>query len=575
MGSIYKLEGNLPEALKKELDALKIFEEEKDEDGISTMYNNIGNVYAEQSNDSVAISYYRKSYEIAVKRKEKYGIAGTNMNMGGCYLNERKYDSALIVFNECLKVLLETNDRFDLGSIYGNIGAAYDGMGKHDEGLKYQFMSLKSQKEIDNKRGVGFAYCSLGEEFYNQKKYPLAKLYYDSALTIAKAVGAKSQAEAVYKDYAILDSSMGDYTGAFEKYKNYIAYRDSIKNEANTKKIVQEQMQYDFDKKQAEENAIQEKKDADTAAEKKRQEIITGSVGGGLVLVLIFSGLLFSRFRVTQKQKQIIEHQKAIVEEKNKEVLDSITYAKRLQDAILPPISVIKKHLPDSFILYKPKDIVAGDFYWLERVGDTIFVAAADCTGHGVPGAMVSVVCSNALNRAVKEFKITEPGKILDKVRELVLETFEKSEGEIKDGMDISLLAIGRQPLANSSIMQWAGAYNSLWYFENGEMREVNADKQPIGKTDNPKPFTTYTLTLNPPSEGREAGVLYLFTDGYADQFGGAKGKKFKYKQLQQLIADNAHLPMEEQGKILNEALETWRGNLEQVDDVLIIGIRV
>ena len=253
------------------------------------------------------------------------------------------------------------------------------------------------------------------------------------------------------------------------------------------------------------------------------------------------------------------------IEEKNKEVLDSITYAKRLQDAILPPLGLLKQYLPESFLLYKPKDIVAGDFYWMESVGDNILIAAADCTGHGVPGAMVSVVCSNALNRTVKEFKITEPGKILDKVRELVLETFEKSEDNVQDGMDISLCSINTK----TNEAQWSGAFNSLWYIHNGEVNEVPADKQPIGKTDNPIPFNTHTLNL------QKGDILYLFTDGYPDQFGGPKGKKFKYKQFQERILAMSRQPLAEQKRILELAFEEWKGNLEQVDDILVIGIRV
>jgi serine phosphatase RsbU (regulator of sigma subunit) len=252
------------------------------------------------------------------------------------------------------------------------------------------------------------------------------------------------------------------------------------------------------------------------------------------------------------------------IEEKNKDILDSITYAKRLQDAILPPLSTVKKHLSESFILYKPKDIVAGDFYWLEKVGDTILIAAADCTGHGVPGAMVSVVCSNALNRTVKEFKITEPGKILDKTRELVLETFEKSESNVQDGMDISLCSINTV----TKEVKWSGAYNSLVYVQDGAIHEIPADKQPIGKTDNPKPFTTHTLSLSDSS-------LYLFTDGYADQFGGPKGKKFKFKQLSDKLSVISNQPMEEQKRVLENTITEWKGKLEQVDDILVIGIRV
>ncbi len=252
--------------------------------------------------------------------------------------------------------------------------------------------------------------------------------------------------------------------------------------------------------------------------------------------------------------------------QRNKDILDSISYAKRLQDAIIPPLSEIKKRFPDSFVLYKPKDIVAGDFYWMERLGeDTILLAACDCTGHGVPGAMVSVVCSNALKRALNEFKIRNAGQLLDKTRELVLETFEKSESEVQDGMDISFCAINLK----TNTLEWSGANNPLWYVRNNVLKEIRGDKQPIGKQVGEKPFTTHHLTM------QKGDMIYLFTDGYADQFGGPLGKKFKYKKLQEALLSVSALSMDKQKLALEDTLEKWKGDLEQVDDILMVGVRL
>lgn len=253
------------------------------------------------------------------------------------------------------------------------------------------------------------------------------------------------------------------------------------------------------------------------------------------------------------------------LEIKNREITDSINYAKYLQQAILPPLKEFSRLLPGAFILYKPKDIVSGDFYWLETADDLVLVAAADCTGHGIPGAMVSVVCSNSLNRAVKEFGITDPGKILDKVRELVLDTYSKSENEIMDGMDISLAALN----TTTRELKWAGANNALWYFQQGVMQKIQADKQPIGKSENPVPFTTHTIHLN------EGDSFFLITDGYSDQFGGPFGKKFTKKQLMELLAQNAPESPGTQLGILNDVFEKWTGQMEQVDDICIVGIKV
>lgn len=253
-----------------------------------------------------------------------------------------------------------------------------------------------------------------------------------------------------------------------------------------------------------------------------------------------------------------------IISEKNKEITDSIQYAKRIQEALLPSSSTFKSKFPESFVFYKPKDIVAGDFYWLLEIDNWIYVAAADCTGHGVPGALVSVVCNNALNGSVKEFGCRETGQILDKTRELVLETFTNNAADVKDGMDISLAGFN----LSTGELFWSGANNPLWYCSNGVINEIKAHKQPIGKADGPRPFKTHTISL------QKGDYLFLFTDGYADQFGGEKGKKFKYKQMQELLLANVNLPAEEIKNILNKTFCDWKGDLAQTDDILIIGIK-
>jgi serine phosphatase RsbU (regulator of sigma subunit) len=267
--------------------------------------------------------------------------------------------------------------------------------------------------------------------------------------------------------------------------------------------------------------------------------------------------------KVSEKTAEL-NRQKEIVEEKQREILGSIAYAKRLQQAILVQPEQIGKYLPESFLMYKPKDIVAGDFYFFEVTGEKIFIAAADCTGHGVPGAMVSMVCSNALTRCVREFRLSDPGKILDKARELVIETFEKSGQDVKDGMDISLVAMDR----NTREIRWAGSNNPLWYVDNGALRELKGDKQPIGRAENMKAFTTHKV------EATEDTCFYLITDGFADQFGGPKGKKFKYRQLKEKINEIHLMPFDIQHANLVRVLNEWKGDMEQVDDICIIGFR-
>ncbi|MCG8573878.1 MAG: SpoIIE family protein phosphatase [Flavobacteriales bacterium] len=273
------------------------------------------------------------------------------------------------------------------------------------------------------------------------------------------------------------------------------------------------------------------------------------------------------------RQKQEADLQREIAIERQIEITDSINYAKRIQDAILPDESLIKNCLPDSFVLYLPKDIVAGDFYWFEQLDEDanqLLYAAADCTGHGVPGAMVSVVCNNALNRSAREFSIRQPGKLLDKTRELVIEQFEKGqEGdqkeEIKDGMDISLCLLDKK----SKKILWAGANNPIWIIRNGELLETKADKQPIGKYESSTDFTTHEIDLE------KGDVIYTFTDGYADQFGGEKGKKLKTTNLKKLFLRLSTLSMQEQKQELINFFNEWMGQNEQLDDVCVIGVRI
>jgi serine phosphatase RsbU (regulator of sigma subunit) len=267
-----------------------------------------------------------------------------------------------------------------------------------------------------------------------------------------------------------------------------------------------------------------------------------------------------------KERTQELNHEKIKVEEKNTEILSSIEYARRIQTAILPPMKIVRSYLHDSFILYMPKDIVAGDFYWMETIGETVFFAACDCTGHGVPGALVSVVCNNALNRALNEFSEREPGKILDKTRELVVENFAKSDDDVKDGMDISLCAL---KTSNMELL-WAGANNPLWIyrFAQNTIEEIRPDKQPVGKGHELKPFQTQQISIS------KNDVLYLFTDGYADQFGGDKGKKMTRAKFKEFLLSIARESMEQQKILLAENHYIYKGSEEQVDDICVIGVR-
>ncbi len=259
--------------------------------------------------------------------------------------------------------------------------------------------------------------------------------------------------------------------------------------------------------------------------------------------------------------------QKEIIEEKNKSITDSIRYAKRIQDALLPSISYANENLKDHFILFKPKDIVSGDFYWVNAKHGKVFFTAIDCTGHGVPGAFVSIVAHGNLQRSLVIFGLKTPAEILDKVNEGVVEMFSKGEHgtDIKDGMDIALCAIDRENMK----LEFSGANNPLYFIRNGILTETKGDKQPIGHYISRKNFTNHIFDL------QKGDLVYIFSDGFADQFGGPKGKKFKYAQLKELLLAIHEKPMKEQKNILENSFEEWKGSQEQIDDICLIGVRI
>ncbi len=268
--------------------------------------------------------------------------------------------------------------------------------------------------------------------------------------------------------------------------------------------------------------------------------------------------------KVQERTEEVVK-QKELVESKNKEIIDSITYAKRIQRAILPSSGMVKRKLANAFIYFKPKDIVAGDFYWLEEKHGKILLAAADCTGHGVPGAMVSLVCNNTLSRTVREFNLVDPPLILNKVRDIVIESFTNSREEVKDGMDIALISLDIE----TNLLRFSGANNNLYIVSGDSITMLKGDRQPIGKYVLSNDFSVQEVQLKP------GDTFYMLTDGYIDQFGGPKEKKFKSNQFISTLLAIQDLNMREQKRTIEKAFDDWKGDLEQVDDVCVIGVRI
>ncbi len=603
IGILFRKEANYPQALEYYFKALKIAEELGNPLDQAHYLGSIGNVYALENNYSKALDYFLKSLTILQEKGDKYGESSIFGNIGNIYTAEKNYERAMEYYEDAIKLSDDLGDRATKVINLGNIGDVYMSENKYPQALEYYFNALKLAKQVGDKDQETTNLGNIGYVYLKTKKIELAHQVLIKALFLSDSIKTLDDTRQIELNLSGVDSALSQTAGkkgnwkiaklysdsALSHYKSYVADRDSIINTKNIRKQADLEADFDYQQKESLRKTSEERRTLQYQEARKRQRIITYTIAAALLLAMLFSLFVVQRLRITRRQKAIIEEQKQTVDQRNKDISDSIKYAKRLQDAILPPIAKIKKYFPDSFVLYKPKDIVAGDFYWIERIalsplvnqGETegsevILIAACDCTGHGVPGALVSVVCSNALNRAVKEFNIHEPAKILDKTRELVLDTFSAGD-KINDGMDISLTAIYRNTGSyRDTKIFWSGANNPLCYKpdEKNEMLEIMPDKQPIGFFPEMRPFNNHVITV-PSLDGQFSGSLYLFTDGYADQFGGPKGKKYKYTPFKEKLLSISDKPMKEQKVILEQEFEMCKGEQEQTDDVCVIGIRI
>ncbi|HEY6163143.1 MAG TPA: tetratricopeptide repeat protein [Bacteroidia bacterium] len=584
-------------------------------------FNYMGMNIARLGNSSQALGYYQKAIDLFERSLYDKGRINALTNIAGIYFDEGDFVLAISYFQKALDIAKQVHDEKQIGNLLNNIGSAYQNQGKEKEAKNYYLQAVQQNIQSGNDHALAYNYlnlsyiemgdnnlqnatdynekamnifrrftdrysivgclCQRADILMQKKQFPQAISIFKEAITLSESTHSPLLIERTLKSAAAAYEETGDYKMASSLLNRFIDTKDSIVNEEIRNEVTKKQMRFEFDKKHlsdslnritSENNLKQEI--ASREHESRLQKFLLLLSLGILALIAVFAFFIYRSNQQSKKagviirqQKEMAEQQRTAIETKNKEILDSIGYAKRLQEAILPRDSMVKKIFPDSFVFYRPKDIVAGDFYWMDAIDDTILFAVADCTGHGVPGAMVSVVCSNALDRAVKEFKLEDPGKILDKVSGFVSGTFSKSESEVMDGMDIALCAFKRD--GNNFSLAFSGANNPVWIIRRKELIELEANKQPVGKFENLKPFTTHHFEL------KQGDLLFLFTDGYADQFGGPKGKKFKYRQLLNRIVAISGESMEWQKNALVNIFDEWKGELEQVDDVCLIGIRI
>ncbi len=559
-------EGSMSNALK----ALSIAEPLQDKENMGFSYLYIGYTNLCIGEEKEVYSYYKKALQIRLELKNYYDIGYSYSYIGNYFTTIKNADSSIFYHKLALESRIQSKDKRSIADSYLLLGQAYYLNRNSEIALELMDKALVIYLEIDDKRRLAETYRNYADVCMSKNDWKTSEIYLKKSIKLSRETGGLENLVPAFDALALVNERQRNYPEAYDNLRTHLMYSDSINNEEvykqATKQILKFKARKEAKIKQLEyqkEKAVQEKNATLLIAKNKVQKYV---LIGAFVLIL-FLGLISI---LIARTLNLTKQQKKITEEQNAAISDSIDYAKRIQTAILPSIVSIKQSFHEAFVFYKPKDVVAGDFYWLDQIhdpkmeADFNLFAVADCTGHGVPGAMLSVVCHNALNRAVRELNTANTGLILDKTREIVVTEFEKSDVSVSDGMDIALCAIHDKKLF------FSGANNPVWILRNKEIIVIKGDKQPIGRFSNSKPYTTHEVEL------MNNDTIFVFSDGYADQFGGSKNRKFGHKNLRNLLIDLCEKSLDQQKIMLEKTLNEWiqEGNDEQIDDICIVGIR-
>jgi serine phosphatase RsbU (regulator of sigma subunit) len=563
------------EGINVGLEALKISKEQNQILWQAKASNRLGLLYQNAGKYGESIIFFEKSLAIyeAEHLLERSGTIYNNI--ANSYLEINDFDKTIAYRKMAITIRIQANDSSGLGDSYNDIGETFIKLEEFDSARFYLYKSLLIKGKLGDTEVQSMVYNNLGTSYLKEEKWQKALTFFDKSERMAlqiKAVG-------LLKDICLNKSKcymrLDDFQASYQYLDLHRIYMDSSYHLENRQLMNELNAQFQNERKTTEINTLKkDKEQADLINQEKdlRKNLIIIFCILFLAAASVFGYYMNKRFKESVKQKQTIETQKLEVDEKNKNITDSINYAKRIQEAMLPEKKVLEQLFPNAFVLFLPKDIVSGDFYWFAEYENYRFAAAVDCTGHGVPGAFMSMIGNAFLNEIVVTNGIKEPASILNELRSKIIHALKQSgtDSNSKDGMDIALIRIDERAMD----LQFAGANNPLWLIKNNsgnkELIEIKGDKQPIGvHINDKKSFTNHSISLV------KGDTVYLFTDGFADQFGGESGKKFKYKNLKDLLLQNIEQVIPNQKQILHTAFNGWKGNLEQVDDVLLIGIKL
>ena len=569
MGYCYHAMGITDSFYYYSIKAIKIFEQYKREDKLVRTYGNMAYILTTLRKFEDAKKYFKIADDLAIKVHDDRSLSKSIHNQGVMYESLNMPDSALYFYQEALKLKAKMGDSLGLSTTYSGIAGVYLTKKQFPLFLKNIRQGIYFAKKMNNIGYEANGYFSIGTGYYTIDKFDSCIFYMNKSAAILKEIGDIRQVSDCYMYLAECYDLKKDYKQALEFHKLYKTYYDSVFTMESTEQLESLKLGFETEKKE-EQNVLLKAQNELSNETIQQQKTIVYIIIAGLLITIGLAFFIFKGLKKQRKANQIISHQKRdvetknhIIEEKQKEILDSIHYAKRIQDTLLAHRDYLDEQIQDNFIFFKPKDIVSGDFYWATNHSNKFYLAVCDSTGHGVPGAFMSLLNVNFLNEAINEKNILEPNEIFNYARQRLITSISK-DGQ-QDGFDGILLCID----TNLGKITYAAANNAPILVSGNQFVELEKDKMPVGKGEKNDSFKLFSLDY------KKGDTLYLYTDGYADQFGGDKGKKFKYSPLNKLLFQLHQQPMESQVIQLNDTFEKWRGSLEQVDDVCIVGIRL
>lgn len=603
IGTVYDHRGDYAQAVKFYQRALRIYENKGDKKNASYNYHNIGALYNLLDDVEKAIFYYEKALEIQEAIGDKIALAAGYINMGDVYLTRDDYSQALTYSEKALDIQKELEDKAGMISTYAYIGDIYVDKKYFSKAESFFQKSLGLSQKLGNSLDIASGLNNLSRIKILLEEFPLAIQYAQECLTIAEELEALDFIKRSYMNLSEAYEATNEPLRALKYYKQYSEVKDSILNQEQLNLISELTSQYQFEQQEQEiekQQIILDKQQAEIKAQDLQKQFFIGIIiGVGLFLVVV-SYFLYQRNKANkilseqqseikekneelltsqeelqqnmeelQATQEVLEKQKDILEVKNNQILRSIRYAQTIQTAILPSNHQIQDIFPNSFLIFRPKDIVSGDFYWFSQHGERKLVAAMDCTGHGVPGAFMSLVGNDVLNEIIIQNNIIDPATILFYLNQEIRKKLNQAQGANNDGMDGGFCLV--EPLNNNQYkITYAGAKNQLFIAENGEMQEIKGDRKFIGGTyvNDQQEFTSHERIIS------SSSMLYLSTDGYIDQ-AGPNRKRFSSRRLKLLIQEVWHCPPTEQKKAFVETLEKHQQQTQQRDDITLIGIQL